>query len=229
MGIFGSPNIEELKASKNVKGLIDALKDEDFNVRYSAAGALEEIGEPAVEPLIEALKDKNRDVRESVAYALGKIGDTLAVEPLIEALKDKDSYVRAGAAIALGKLGWQPKDYVEKINGKISDVVITSSTKKPEGEQSEAINEEIKQNGTQEGTPKQKPMSLGEAAGVSAIGGAAAGLAAHYLAGGKMTFPIFIVAYILILSGLKGLGKLVGIIVFTAVAALVVVVFQRFE
>ena len=40
MGIFGSPNIEELKASKNVKGLIDALKDEDFDVRYSAAQRL---------------------------------------------------------------------------------------------------------------------------------------------------------------------------------------------
>lgn len=44
-----------------------------------------------------------------------------------------------------------------------------------------------------------------------------------------MTFPIFIIAYILILSGLKGWGKLVGLIVFTAVAALVVVVFRHLE
>jgi hypothetical protein len=65
--------------------------------------------------------------------------------------------------------------------------------------------------------------------GAGAFGGAIAGLAAHYLAGGKMTFPIFIVAYILILSGLKGWGKLVGLIVFTAVAALIVVLFQHVD
>jgi hypothetical protein len=65
--------------------------------------------------------------------------------------------------------------------------------------------------------------------GAGAFGGAIAGLAAHYLAGGKMTFSIFIVAYILILSGLKGWGKLVGLIVFTAVAALIVVLFQHVD
>lgn len=72
-----------------------------------------------------------------------------------------------------------------------------------------------------------KPTPIGETVGAGAFGGVVAGLAAHYLAGGKMTFPIFIVAYILILSGLKGWGKLVGLIVFTAVASLVVVVFQH--
>jgi len=89
--------------------------------------------------------------------------------------------------------------------------------------------ENTKESGATEETPEQKPSSLGEAAGAGAFGGAVAGLAAHYLAGGKLTFPIFIIAYILILSGLKGWGKLVGLIVFTAVAALVVVVFQRLE
>jgi uncharacterized membrane protein len=74
-----------------------------------------------------------------------------------------------------------------------------------------------------------KPTPIGEAVGAGAFGGAVAGFAAHYLAGGKMTFPIFIVAYILILSGLKGWGKLVGLIVFTAVASLVVVVFQHMQ
>ena len=62
-----------------------------------------------------------------------------------------------------------------------------------------------------------------------AFGGAVVGLASHYLAGGKMTLPIFLIAYILILSGLKGWGKLVGLIVFTAVASLVVVLLQHLE
>lgn len=93
------------------------------------------------------------------------------------------------------------------------------------------MSEEVKQDGTGEGLPKaeQKPTSLGEAVGTGAFGGAVAGLASHHFAGGKMTFPIFIVAYILILSGLEGWGKLVGLIVFTAVAALVVVVFKHLE
>ena len=72
-----------------------------------------------------------------------------------------------------------------------------------------------------------KANPIQEAIGTGAFGGAAAGLAAHYLAGGRMTFPIFIVAYILILSGLKGWGKFVGLVVFTAVASLVVALFQN--
>lgn len=43
MGIFGPPNIEKLEASKNVKGLIEALKDKDSGVRWKAAEALEKI------------------------------------------------------------------------------------------------------------------------------------------------------------------------------------------
>ena len=94
------------------------------------------------------------------------------------------------------------------------------------------MSEQTTTTGDQGQTTGQKPggpSPLGEAAGAGAFGGALAGLASHYLAGGKMTFPIFIVAYILILSGLKGWGKLVGLIVFTAVAALVVVVFQHLD
>jgi HEAT repeat protein len=82
---------------------IEALKDEDENVRYSAAKALRWIGdERAVEPLIEALKDEDENVRYSAAKALGLM-DSISVEPLIEALKDED--VRGYAAYALGWIG----------------------------------------------------------------------------------------------------------------------------
>jgi len=40
MGIFGEPNIEELKASKNLKGLIEALNDKYGDFRLEAARAL---------------------------------------------------------------------------------------------------------------------------------------------------------------------------------------------
>lgn len=42
----------------------------------------------AVGPLIQALEDEDGDVRSSAAYALGVIGDERAVEPLIQALND---------------------------------------------------------------------------------------------------------------------------------------------
>ena len=74
-----------------VESLIQALKDEDRDVRTGAAEALRKIGEPAVDPLIKALKDENSDVREVAAECLGEIGDARAVEPLIQALKHKDA------------------------------------------------------------------------------------------------------------------------------------------
>jgi HEAT repeat protein len=67
-------DVEIMKANKDVEGLIEALKDEDSNVRWRVAYALGEIGDRrAVEPLIEALKDKDSDVRWQAAEALEKI------------------------------------------------------------------------------------------------------------------------------------------------------------
>lgn len=110
MGIFGPPDIKKLKARKNVKGLIKALKDKDEDVRRDSAEALGKIRDKrAVEPLIEALKDKDEGVRKDSAEALGKIGDPSAVEPLIGALKDVDPYVRKAALDALKKIAKQAK------------------------------------------------------------------------------------------------------------------------
>ncbi len=97
-------DVEKMKANKDVKGLIKALKDKDFNVQWRAAEALGKMGEPAVELLIEALKDENIYVQNKAADALGKIGEP-AVEPLVEALKDENWSVRRGAANALGEIG----------------------------------------------------------------------------------------------------------------------------
>lgn len=78
-------NVGDLKAKRNVKGLIKALECEDRNIRRYAAGALGEVGDKsAIETLIQALKDEKWDVRWKAAEALGLIGDSRAVEPLIE-------------------------------------------------------------------------------------------------------------------------------------------------
>jgi simple sugar transport system ATP-binding protein len=55
----------------------------------------------AVEPLIQALQDEAFEVRGSAAAALGKIGDRRAIDPLQELLRDNQSSVRVAAGEAL--------------------------------------------------------------------------------------------------------------------------------
>jgi hypothetical protein len=68
----------------------------------------------------------------------------------------------------------------------------------------------------------KEPSWLAEAVVPGIFGGVVAGFAAHYLAGGKMNFPVFLVAYLLILYRLRGWRTLVGLVVFTAVAVVVI-------
>jgi HEAT repeat protein len=86
MGIFGrKPNIEKMKASRDVKGLI------------------------------KALKDKNADIRGKATEALSEIGDANAVEPLVASLRDENKNVRWRSAEALHNIGWEPKNEAERI------------------------------------------------------------------------------------------------------------------
>ena len=81
------------------------------------------IGQPAVPSLIEALGDEDWDVRREAAWALGEIGDARAVPSLIEALRDEDWRVREAAVEALEGIGapalpelertWQGKSVVD--------------------------------------------------------------------------------------------------------------------
>ena len=65
-----------------------------------------------------------------------------------------------------------------------------------------------------------------ESLGSGAFAGAAAGAAAHYFAGGKLTFPIWIAAYVLVIANAK--HKLLATIVFVPIAALVSVLLSHF-
>ncbi|MBD2472408.1 HEAT repeat domain-containing protein [Nostoc sp. FACHB-145] len=73
----------------------------------NAASVLKNIGKDAVPALIIALKDEDTDVRSSAANALGNIGKDAksAVPTLITLLKDKDDNVRSKAVNALGNIG----------------------------------------------------------------------------------------------------------------------------
>jgi energy-coupling factor transporter ATP-binding protein EcfA2 len=109
------------KDEKTVDRLIERFKDEDSDVRGSAAYALGQIGsEKAIEPLLERFKDEDSYVRGSAADALGQIGSEKAIEPLIERFKDEDSYVRGSAADALGQIGMEKA--IEPLIERFKDV-----------------------------------------------------------------------------------------------------------
>lgn len=103
--LFGPPDIAKLKARRDIKGLVKALRDEAYSRDREAVIALGELGDPAaVEPLITFLQDQTRSTWHSdVARALGKLGDVRAVQPLINALNRQATL--GAAAEALGQLG----------------------------------------------------------------------------------------------------------------------------
>jgi HEAT repeat protein len=97
-----------------VSGLLDALRDEDSDVRQCACEALGNIGEKAatnevIAGLINAFRDVDSEVRRYAYEALGNIGKKAAtnevITGLINALRDEDSQVRWYACIALGNIG----------------------------------------------------------------------------------------------------------------------------
>ncbi|TAK28547.1 MAG: HEAT repeat domain-containing protein [Chloroflexota bacterium] len=81
--------------------LVTDLGSEDGRVRHQSRLALVEIGAPAVRPLIAALADPQENVRWEAAKALGEIGDPSAASALVNALEDKSFGVRWLAAEGL--------------------------------------------------------------------------------------------------------------------------------
>ena len=79
--------------------------DRYSGVRWKAAEALARIGVPAIGPLVQALSHPDEDVRWMAAIALGEIGDPQAIGPLVRLLGDPDRFVQSRAAFALGELG----------------------------------------------------------------------------------------------------------------------------
>lgn len=128
------PNVPKMLAKKDVRGLVEALGDEDPKIVWDAASALGDLKDPragdlllealdkpasrlgairalgftsnlrALEPLIAALQDNDADVRRAAAFALPMLPDPRVVEPLAAALKDADHDVRWEAASGLAML-----------------------------------------------------------------------------------------------------------------------------
>jgi HEAT repeat protein len=119
------PNEKKMDANKDVKGLINALKDEDSSIRWGAAEALGKIGEPAVTPLIQAFKDKDWHGRAEAVAALGYTRNARAIEPLIQAFKDESVAVRYAASKALVNIG-EPavKPLIQAFNDYDEDFIV---------------------------------------------------------------------------------------------------------
>lgn len=90
-------SLGELKDSTAIVHLINALKDEDNDVRWAAVTALGKIEDPkAVKPLCKMLQDKDRDVRGEALVALGKISDLRAIESIrLMSKMESDSNIRS--------------------------------------------------------------------------------------------------------------------------------------
>jgi len=84
--------------------LLNALRDNDMFLRAGIAGALIQIGPPAVPGLTQALFDPSSAVKRAACKALGKIGSERAVPALKFSLRDGNQGVRKFAREALERI-----------------------------------------------------------------------------------------------------------------------------
>ncbi|MEM7724857.1 MAG: HEAT repeat domain-containing protein [Cyanobacteria bacterium P01_A01_bin.45] len=113
--------------SPAVPALIEALHNEDNNLRWRVASVLSDMGveaTPAVNALTSALQDEDGQVRLYATIALGNIGEAAkpAVPALMAALQDKEQYVRIYAPSALRKIGAEAKVAVPALIGALKDL-----------------------------------------------------------------------------------------------------------
>ena len=105
VNIFMSkPDIRQMKAARDVQGLVKALGyRRDCDIRSAAADALGRLGDAtAIQPLVQALRDKF--VRWEAAMALERIGEP-AIGPLSQTVSDTgDIYVRKVAERTLQRI-----------------------------------------------------------------------------------------------------------------------------
>ncbi|GJJ67712.1 bilin biosynthesis protein [Entomortierella parvispora] len=109
-----------------LQSLVIALKDDDRDVRMSAASALRNqssLTESAVQSLIATLKDNDNNVRSSAASTLGNQPSLpeSAVQSLIATLKNDNKNVRSSAASALGMQCSLPESAIQPLIATLKD------------------------------------------------------------------------------------------------------------
>lgn len=103
--LLGKPNINEMKAKKDVKGLISSLAHKDLEIKRGALSALGELRDSrAIKPIIDLLGQK--DVSTEVKQALARMEPADVIPLLIEKIGSSGSSNRDYAkqiVILIGK------------------------------------------------------------------------------------------------------------------------------
>jgi hypothetical protein len=107
-----------LGREESVPVLLDALKDQDNTIFYSAAEALGRIGKPVVPHLIQLLSSgPAEDARCIAAWQLGTLQYSEAIPTLVEVIRnDKNPELIALSIWALGEIGLGPPEVMETLN-----------------------------------------------------------------------------------------------------------------
>ena len=100
----------------DIKSLLKAVRDDDWQIRWLAVSALAEIRESgALRGIIEALKVDDRQVRSKSSRVLSRVNDPAVLSPATEALLDSNNYVRERAGLAVEKIGDEAVDSVVQL------------------------------------------------------------------------------------------------------------------
>lgn len=105
---YAAEILGELKESRAVGPLVEALTDEVGDVRQRAYDSLIKIGGPAVPSLVPLLVSEEDELRQSVTEILRKIGKP-AVEPLATALTEADDRLKTRILKVLDRMGYKQK------------------------------------------------------------------------------------------------------------------------
>lgn len=92
----------ERERSGAVAGFLEIFSDEFDRASVQPFTQVDPIVYSA---LAEALRDEDRDIRRSAAYAIGILDGRIVVRDLVAALQDLDPEVRGAAATSIGKVG----------------------------------------------------------------------------------------------------------------------------
>jgi hypothetical protein len=105
---YAAEILGELKESRAVGPLVEALMDEVGDVRQRAYDSLIKIGSSAVPSLVPLLVSEEDELRQSATEIIRKIGKP-AVEPLATALAEADDRLKTRIMKVLDRMGYKPK------------------------------------------------------------------------------------------------------------------------
>jgi HEAT repeats len=105
---YAAEILGELKETRAVGPLVEALMDEVGDVRQRAYDSLIKIGGSAVPSLVPLLVSEEDELRQSATEIIRKIGKP-AVEPLATALAEADDRLKTRIMKVLDRMGYKPK------------------------------------------------------------------------------------------------------------------------